>query len=527
MVTVEELTTFCKKKGLVFANSEIYGGIAGFFDYGPIGVELKNNIKKEWWTYHVQQRQDVVGIDGSIIAHPTVWIASGHVNGFSDVLVSCTKCNERFRADVLIEDLLNISASSLTLSDINEFIRTKNLKCTKCKSPLGEASAFNLMFQTFVGPKQDKDAIAYLRPETAQLMFANFKLVAETARCKLPFGIAQIGKAFRNEISPRNFLFRMREFEQMEIEYFIHPDKHDECPFIKHVLEYELLILSSESQIKGTSATKMTIAAALENNIIQSPWHAYWLATEHNWFVKLGCNPEHIRVRQHVTEEKAHYAKDTWDLEYEFPFGWKELQGIADRSDYDLQQHIKNSGKDLSLYDEETKKKIVPHVVAEPSTGVDRAFLLFLCEAYLYSKERDYVVLRLHPALAPVKAAIFPLLSNKEELTKLAHKIYEDIREDFPAQYDTSGSVGRRYARADEIGIPYCITIDFDSITNKDVTIRDRDTASQIRVPIKQLQQRLCQLLKQEIAFEKAGVLVKKENNTQHNSDDPTSNTQN
>jgi len=362
------------------------------------------------------------------------------------------------------------------------------------------------MFKTFIGPSSE--SIAYLRPETAQLIFTDFKLVYENARLKLPFGIAQMGKAFRNEISPRNFLFRSREFEQMEIEYFIHPKKVNECPYIKKVLNHKISVYSADMQQKKQPAKELTIKEALDKKIIKTTWHAYWLALEHKWFISLGANPKHFRIRQHLQDEKSHYALDTWDLEYEFPFGWKELQGMANRTDFDLQQHIKYSKKDLSIFDEETKEKIVPYVVAEPSQGVDRAFLVFMFDAYEYDKKRENIVLHLNSKLAPIKVTIFPLLSNKKELIKLSQKVYDDLKEYFVCNYDESGSIGKRYARNDEIGTPYCITIDFDSLKKNDITVRERDSTKQIRVKIKDLKDTLNKLLNQEIKFEKAGKII-------------------
>jgi len=355
------------------------------------------------------------------------------------------------------------------------------------------------MFQTQVGPKPTKESIAYLRPETAQLIFANFKSVIDVSRLKLPFGIAQIGKAFRNEISPRNFLFRCREFEQMEIEYFIKPKQA--CPHIKTVENYKVIIYSAEMQEKNKEPEQMSIKDALNKKIITADWHAYWLATCHKWFVELGVNPKNLRARQHKKDELAHYSTACWDLEYNFPFGWKELEGIADRSDFDLQQHAKHSKKDMSIFDEESKEKVVPHVVAEPSLGVGRSFLVFMYDAYTYDTDRDNIVLKLHPRLAPVNVAVLPLLSNKPELLKKTQELYNSIKCCFKSVYDKSGSIGKRYARNDEIGTPYCVTVDFDSLEKDDVTIRDRDSTDQKRVKIKDLSNVLFQLLTGIIKF--------------------------
>src|SRR3989338_5362801 len=486
-LTIDEMATFCKRKGFVYLNSEIYGGIAGFFDFGHLGSELKNNIKKEWWKTFVQQRDDVVGIDGSIINHPMVWKASGHLDGFTDILVDCMKCGARYRADQLIEDKLKVETAGISMEEIAEKISQNKIKCQKCGNMLSSPKRFNLMFSTHIGPIETSTSLAFLRPETAQIIFADFRLVAENARLKLPFGIAQIGRVFRNEISPRDFLFRMREFEQMELEYFVHPGKYDECPFIHEVLEYEMNVLSAEMQKHGKKMEKLTIKECLSKKMIRTKWHGYWLAQMHGWFVGLGANAEHFRIRQHVKDELSHYALDTWDLEYEFPFGWKELQGLSNRTDFDLKQHMQHSKADLSLFDEETKKKIIPHVICEPSQGVERAFLVFMFDAYHYDKERENVVLKLHPKLCPIKIGVFPLLSNKEDLVKKARDVYDKLKTEWACTFDLSGSIGRRYARADETGIYASVTIDFESLEDESVTIRSRDTTEQIRVKIKEL----------------------------------------
>ncbi len=503
-LTIEELSAFCKRKGFVYPNSEIYGGMSGFFDYGPLGVELKNSIKQEWWKAHVQQRSDIVGMDGSIISHPKVWEASGHVANFTDIMAKCSKCGASTRADHIVEDKAKISTAGMNAQQLQDLIAKHKIKCPRCGSDDFRVSQpFNLMFKTGVGPSEGKESVAYLRPETAQLIFADFKLVQENARMKLPFGIAQVGKAFRNEISPRDFLFRCREFEQMEIEYFVHPNRIENCPYVKEFHDYELNVLTSDMQKKGgDDHKKMKVKDMLDKKLIL-PWHAYWLSFEHKWFTELGAKADNIRIRQHVKEEKSHYATDTWDLEFNFPFGWKELEGIANRSDFDLQQHIKVSGKDLSYFDPETNTKVVPHVVAEPSLGVDRTFLVFLFDAYEYDAKRENIVLHLNPRLAPIKAAVFPLLSNKDELVAAAKKIYDELRQEFSCAYDESGSIGRRYARMDESGTPYCITVDFDSLEKHDVTIRDRDSTKQARVKIKDLGNTLQQLLSGKIEFDK------------------------
>ena len=496
-ITIDEMASFCKRKGFVYPSSEIYGGIAGFYDFAHLGVELKNSIKQEWWKTFVQQRDDVVGIDGSIITHPLVWKASGHVGGFTDVLVGCSKCGSKFRGDLLIEDKLKISTAGIQIEEIKT--KLKGIKCPKCgNDSLGDPQPFNLMFATNVGPVQSDSAAAYLRPETAQVIFTNFRLVQENARMKLPFGIAQIGKSFRNEISPREFLFRLREFEQMELEYFVHPEKQEECPFIDEVLDYELNVLSAEMQKKNKKHEKISIKECISKKIIRTSWHAYWLAKMHKWFVDLGADAGNFRIRQHVKDELSHYALDTWDLEYEFPFGWRELQGLSNRTDYDLKQHIEHSKSDLSIFDEQTKKKIIPHVICEPSQGVERAFLVFMFDAYYYDKSRDNIVLKLHPKLAPVKLGIFPLVSNKKELVDKSKEIYDELKKEWTTTFDASGSIGRRYARADESGVYACVTIDFESLDDESATVRARDTTEQVRVKIKDLKDVLGKFLNGE-----------------------------
>ncbi|MBU3924201.1 MAG: glycine--tRNA ligase [Nanoarchaeota archaeon] len=474
MATIEELTNFCKRKGFIYPSGEIYGGLAGFWDYGHLGSELKNNIKAQWWKHHVHKREDIVGIDGAIITNPKVWEASGHVENFTDIAVICTKCKHKFKVDK--QEL-------------------EKAKCEKCNGKIESKGVFNPMFTTQVGPIQDDSTLAYLRPETAQLIFTNFKLVQENARLKLPFGIAQIGKAFRNEIAPRNFIFRVRELEQMEIEYFIDPTKKSECPY--EIEDIEIKILSN----KMKEPKKMKISQALKNNIIKLKWHAYWLSSSLNWFKSLGANIENFRIRQHLKEEKSHYSTDTWDLEYNFPFGWKELQGIADRGTYDLEQHEKHSKKDLKIMDEQLDKKILPMVVAEPSFGVERALLVFMNEAHTIDKKGN-TILKLSPKLAPVKVSILPLIKKDKNLIKTAREIFKNLQEEWNVTYDESGSIGRRYARNDEIGTPYAITIDFDSLTNSDATIRNRDDGKQKRIPIKNIRDTIRKLINQEIEFE-------------------------
>jgi len=465
-MNINDMAVFCKKKGFIFQNSEIYGGMAGFFDYGHLGVELKNNIKEAFWNTFVKQREDIVGIDGTIITHPMVWKASGHVDSFTDYIYRCDKCN-------------------ITLKGDNE----QGLKCHKCNEDMKNEGKFNLMFETQVGPV--KGNISYLRPETAQIIFTNYKLVQESARKKLPFGIAQTGKAFRNEISPRDFLFRSREFEQFEIEFFVHPNKVNECPFINEVGDMKVQLLTRDNQKNNEGHIELTITEIIEKKIASS-WHAYWLAKYCQFFIDFGIKKENIRLREHLKDELAHYAKACFDIEYNFPFGWKEIHGNADRGQFDLKQHMEFSKTNLEYFDEETKEKVMPYVASEPSQGIDRAFLAFLFDAYNYDNERGNIVLKLHPKLAPIKIGVFPLVNKLENEAK---EIFDEIKKEFAAIYDRSGSIGRRYARADEIGIPYCITVDFDSLKNKDVTIRDLLTTKQIRVKIKDLKETINKLI--------------------------------
>ncbi len=476
-ISVEEMANFCKRKGFIFNSGDLYGGLAGFWDFGPLGVELKNNIKNYWWNFHVQSREDIFGLDGSIITHPRVWEASGHVENFVDVAVMCKKCKNKFKVD----------ESEL-----------KNAVCDKCGGEVENKGKFVPMFTTNVGPIEGDSIKAYLRPETAQLIFANFKNILDTTRLKLPFGVAQIGKSFRNEIAPRNFIFRNREFEQMEIEYFIDGEDKEACPY--EIPDVEVLVYSSGMQLKNKSPEKMNLKVALEKKIIQLPWHAYWLGTELNWFFNLGVNLEKFRIRQHLPDEKSHYSTDTWDIEYNFPFGWKELQGIADRGTYDLSQHEKVSKKELRFFDEIKKKKILPTVISEPSLGVERALLVFLFDSF-YENKKGETILKLPPKISPIKVAIFPLIKKDEAIVSLSREIYSELKKYFNVVYDDSGSIGRRYARQDEVGTPLCITIDEESVKNNSLTLRNRDTTQQIRIPLENLKSLISSFLDGEKGF--------------------------
>ena len=446
--TMEKIVALCKSRGFIFAGSEIYGGLANSWDYGPLGVEFKNNIKKAWWRKFVQQSRYNVGLDSAIIVNPQVWVASGHVGGFSDPLMDCKDCKTRHRADKLIEEYvaansLSDNPAGMSNEEMATYIREHEIACPDCGSKnFTDIRKFNLMFKTFQGVTEDATSELYLRPETAQGIFVNFKNVARTTRRKLPFGIAQIGKSFRNEITPGNFIFRTREFEQMELEFFCKP---------------------------GTD---------LE-------WFAYWKNYCKQWLLDLGMREENLRLRDHDPEELCFYSKATTDFEYLFPFGWGELWGIADRTDYDLGQHAKHSGEAMDYFDPETNEHYTPYVV-EPSLGADRVTLAFLVDAYdeeVIDAEKNDVrtVLHLHPALAPMKAAVLPL---SKKLTEAAMPVYDELSKYFAVDFDDAGSIGKRYRREDEIGTPFCVTFDFDSLEDNCVTVRDRDTMEQVRIPI-------------------------------------------
>lgn len=505
----DKVVNLCVRRGIIFPNSEIYGSNAGFFDFGNYGAQLKRNLENSWWKNFVNDREDMIGIDGAIITHPTVWEASGHTESFNDPLVECKKCHKRFRADHLVESTLNISVDGLSLKQIQEILNKHKIKCPDCKSDFTLVKLFNLMFKTNIGAVEEESSTAYLRPETAQLIFTSFKQVQASSRKKLPFGVAQIGKAFRNEISPRNFVFRSREFSQMEIEYFIHPKKLNECPYLKaEHINFKLNVLTAEMQTKKQTHKEMTIKQMLEKKLIKTKWHAYWIVESLKWFVDIGLRKENLRVRQHVSTELSHYALETWDVEYNYPWGWKELQGIANRTDFDLKQHMKFSDKDLIYYDEETKEKIIPHVI-EPSWGLERTILTVLMDAYSEKGEEGDVkiVLKLHPDLAPMQVAVFPLM-KKDNLDKKARQIFESLKSEFICEYDESGSIGKRYARADEVGVITCITVDYETLENNTITMRDRNTTKQVRVKVKELPETLRKFLN-GTRIENLGKLVK------------------
>ena len=442
--TMDKVVALCKNRGFVYSGSEIYGGLANTWDYGPLGVEFKNNVKKAWWLKFVQESPYNVGLDSAILMNPQVWVASGHVGGFSDPLMDCRDCKTRHRADKLIEDQADVSAEGWSFEQMSDFIKEKEIKCPDCGSTnFTDIRSFNLMFKTFQGVTEDAKAEMYLRPETAQGIFVNFANVARTTRKKIPFGVGQIGKSFRNEITPGNFTFRTREFEQMELEFFCKPDTDLE-------------------------------------------WFKYWKDYCENFLLSLGMRHENMRLRDHDKKELSFYSKATTDIEYLFPFGWGELWGIADRTDYDLNTHISHSGKSLDYFDQEANERYVPYVV-EPSLGADRVTLALLVDAYDEEAVGDgdtRIVLHLHPTLAPFKACVLPL---SKKLSDGATKVYDELRSHFMVGYDDASSIGKRYRRQDEIGTPFCITYDFDTENDGCVTVRDRDTMKQDRIPITSL----------------------------------------
>ncbi|HLD75887.1 MAG TPA: glycine--tRNA ligase, partial [Candidatus Norongarragalinales archaeon] len=456
---IQKVINLSLRRGIILPSAELYGSFAGFFDYGPLGAELKRNVTSLWWRTFVQERDDMLGLDGAVLTHPRIWKASGHLSEFNDPLVECKKCKSRFRADHLIEQELKISVDGIGQEKIDEFLKKNKLVCPKCKGELSETKVFNLMFKTFIGVEEDAASAAYLRPETAQVIFANFKTLSQIGRKSLPFGIAQIGRAFRNEISPRNFVFRCREFEQMEIEYFLNPKNLNDCLDFDSIAKHKALFCTEEHQAHTKDGEVMTFEKAVKEDVIKTRWHAYWLGQSLTYFEKLGL--KNLRLRQHTKTELSHYASETWDVEYNYPeWGWKELQGVANRTDFDLKQHAKESGKDLTVFDERTKERVLPHVI-EPSFGVDRLVFTLLLEAYHETEENGEAKITLHldPLVAPVKVAIFPLM-KKDGLGEKAREIYRLLKKSVPqSAYDESGSIGRRYARQDEIGTPWCVTV--------------------------------------------------------------------
>ncbi len=449
---LSKIVSLAKRKGFVFPSSDIYGGIAGFYDYGPLGSEMKNNLKRLWWKEMIQKRENVVGIDGSIITHPRVWEASGHIKSFSDPMVDCKKCKKRFRADHLAEDL-GKKVVKETLSELKKLL--KNVKCPECGGELTKPRDFNLLMETRLGAVKGEKDKAYLRGEACQSTFLNYYNVLQTSRMKIPFGIAQVGKAFRNEVTPRNFLLRQREFEQWDLEWYVKPETAEK-------------------------------------------WYEYWKKERMNWYKNLINKKDNIKLRKHSEDELSHYAKVAFDIEYKTPMGWKEWEGIHWRGDWDLSRHGEYSNNDFT-YTNDDGESFIPYIV-ETSGGVDRTFLFLLLDAYNEEevKGEKRVYLKLRPDVSPVKAAIFPLLRNKSKLVKKARAIYEDLKGEFNIQYDETGSIGKRYRRQDEIGTPVCITVDFDSLKDETVTLRDRDSMEQIRIKIDKVENALDNILKGE-----------------------------
>ncbi|MBI3588231.1 glycine--tRNA ligase [Candidatus Micrarchaeota archaeon] len=481
------------RRFLIVPNSEIYGGAAGFYDFVGYGARIKRNVENAWWGRFVSGRDDVVPMEGSIITNPKVWRASGHLESFNDPAIDCAKCKSRFRADHLIEEELSLSVDGVTMERLEKMMRENKIACPKCGGALNLIKTFNLMFKTSIGAGEGSDAEAYLRPETAQVIFANFKAGLGAGRAGPPFGIAQVGKAFRNEISPRNFVFRMREFTQMELEYFVNPAKLDDCPSLSEAhLKLEIPLLTPEMHEKGQPAKKTAVGDALSHKTIGTKWHAYWLAECVMFIQSLGVRPENLRARKHSASELSHYSSETWDVEYNYPWGFRELMGVANRTDFDLRQHSAHSGKELTAFDEERKLKYAPHVF-EPSFGVERLVFTILLDAYSESvqKEGSTVILKLSPKVAPLHAGVFPLM-KKDGLAQKAREVEKALKAaGLDVEYDDAGSIGKRYARMDEVGVPLCITIDYDTLSNDTVTVRDRDTAAQVRVKISELAQKI------------------------------------
>ncbi len=467
-MNMDLIVSLCKRRGFIFQSSEIYGGIASCWDYGPLGVELKNNVKRVWWRDNVRLRPDMVGLDAAILMHATVWKASGHVDHFTDPMVDCRECRRRFRADTLdaqpwthVCPVTKNNKFTISAGEPCKHCGVTRTLCPDCgKGELTPPRQFNLMFKTFMGPVEEDAAVTYLRPETAQGIFVNFDNVLQSMRLKLPFGIAQVGKSFRNEITPGNFIFRTREFEQMEIEFFVNPN----------------------DTVDGRPADEV--------------WHERWIDERFAWYQRYGIRRENLRLREHEKEELAHYAKRTADIEYQFPIGWSELEGIANRTDFDLKQHAQWSGKSLTYFDEERKTHVVPYVI-EPSAGADRSVLAFLVDAYREEEVRGEkrVVLRFHPELAPLKIAVLPLLKKRPEIVATAQEIRARLAREWTTVYDDTAAIGRLYRRQDEVGTPYCVTVDVQTVGDREkgepgdgkVTIRERDSMEQVRVPIDEL----------------------------------------
>ena len=475
---IKKLAEFAARTNIAFPTAEEYGALSGFYDWGIRGSQLKKNVKDVWWRYFVERKDFVVGLDGSIITHPRVWEASGHVEEFHDPIVRCTSCGRVFRADHLLEETLGIDAEGMSLEELSRHL--KNVRCPFCGGELSEPTYFNLMFETKVGPYGG--TTSYLRPETAQLIFVNFPRLFQGNRKRLPFAVAQMGKSFRNEISPRNFLFRLREFEQMEIEFFFDPD-NDTCPFYDDVKDYEILTLTIEDQKKGGEGEVRRVSDVI-GDYPGREWMVYWIVESLRFFDLVGVDMKKIRIRQQLPDERAHYSMDTWDVEFHFDdLGWKEIEGIAHRSDYDLSRHAKFSGSNKYRVKREDGSEFIPWVI-EPSWGVERTILAILYSAYREDEKRTWLSLK--PWIAPVQVAVFPLVS-KDGLPEIAREVVELLRSVFIVEYDGKASIGKRYRRHDEIGTPFAVTIDYETKEDRSVTVRERDSMAQERVPIEKL----------------------------------------
>jgi glycyl-tRNA synthetase len=490
-----------KRRGIVFPSSEIYGGLSGFYDYGPVGLLLKRKVENFWREFFVKSEKNIFEIESSLIMHEKVWKASGHLDSFIDPLTQCKKCNSFYRADNLIEDSVGEFVEGLKPEELTKKIEENKIRCPKCKGELGEVKIFNLMLYSNIGPVAG--SIAYLRPETAQGIFVNFKNLLASTRATLPFGAAQVGKSYRNEISPRQWLIRLREFNQMEIEMFFNPKK-TEVPNFDKIAKVKMPIFTREQQKKKGKPVEVSAKEAIEKEIVPTNFIAYFLAKEFLWYQQLGIPSDALRFRHMLPEETPHYSRGNFDMEIKFDFGWKEVVGNAYRTEHDLSSHMKHSGENFSVVDD--GEKIVPHVV-EPSFGIDRTVYAILLYCFVEDKKRGWDWFKFPPRIAPYHAAIYPLVS-KDKIPEKAEEVCNILKGCFDVFLDESGSIGKRYARADEIGVPFAITIDYDSLKNNDVTIRDRDSTKQVRVKIKDLVETVRKLINQEMEFEKAGKAV-------------------
>jgi len=489
---IEKIVSIAKRRGIILPSSEIYGGLSGFFDFGPVGILIKKKIENFWRGYFVKT-DNIYEVETCTIMPEQVWKASGHLKDFIDPLTQCKKCKSFLRADDLIMEKTGKSVEGLKPEELTKIIQQENIKCSKCEGELSEVRIFNLMLKTDVGPVEG--TTAYLRPETAQGIFVNFKNIFVSTRAKLPFGVAQIGTSYRNEISPRHFLIRLREFRQMEIEYFIHPEKLDECPNFDKFAKTKVRIFTREEQKKKGKPVEITVKETIKQKILPNKFTAYFLAKEFLWYQKLGIPAKALRFRHMLPEETPHYSKGNFDLEIEFDFGYKEVVGNAYRTDFDLKTHMKHSGENFSIV--EDGKKVVPHVI-EPSFGIDRTFYAVLLYCFVEDKERGWDWFNFPPKIAPFHCVVYPLVS-KDGLPKKASEIYEILKKDFDVIYDEAGSIGKRYARSDEIGVPFAVTIDHQTFKDKTVTLRDRNSTQQKRVKIKELPRILRQLINEEI----------------------------